>query len=372
MESQTLKIIKYDIVCPLCKKEILFEINETELFNNIQGDLAAFTIESHGNPPHTVTVYVDKNKEIKGTYPFLVKSLEKRIEGELQYNHIIDASADITLEEAIHCGLEIVPYDIIIDGKVRRKYLNEVSPAEVLKMITKNMTIESKSIQTDDFLKTFRFYDNKKEIIVNTTCSQLSKNYKNALKAKKTLQKEKPNLAEKINIIDTHAVGNILKLIAKTSLELDRKGNDLKEILRYIDWMKHSHRTYFMVDNLDSLKRSDILGTFTGFFSSVRGTKPLITCNVDGIGKIEPYKSVKDSKEGMSEFARLIKKDFRGRELSGIIFHSLAEEKALRLQEYLEIIMNIDKDDFSIEPVGSSVCIHGGIGLLGMSVYPKI
>ncbi|HUU79078.1 MAG TPA: DegV family protein [candidate division Zixibacteria bacterium] len=371
MELQTSNIIKYNIICPLCKEEITFEIDDIELFNNIQGDLATFTIESHGNPPHIVTVYIDRNREIKGTYPFLVKSVEKRNEGELNYNHIIDASADISLEEAIQIGLEIVPYDIIIDGKVRRKYLNDVSPAEVLKMITNNMTIESKSIQVDDFLRTFRFYDNEKETIVNTACSQLSKNYRNAVKAKKMLNIEKPDLAEKINIIDTHAIGNILKLIATTSLEMDRRGRDLKEILRYVDWMKHCHRTYFLVDDLENLKHSDILGTFAGFFSSVRGTKPLIACNVDGLGKIEPCKSIKDCKEGMGEFARLMKKDFRGRELSGIIFHCLAEEKAQRLLEYLEIILNINKDDFNIEPVGSSVCIHGGIGLLGLSVFPK-
>ena len=372
LELQISKKLKYTINCPLCSKEITFEIDDKELFSNLQGNLATFTLESHGDPPHIVTAYIDKNREIIGSYPSIVKSAEKSDTTNLQYNHIVDATADITFEEAINYGLEIIPYELIINGKVKRKYLSDVSPAEVLKLLMNNMKIESRAIEVEDFLKTFRFYDNKKPIIVNTCCSKVSKNYINALKAKKKIAKENEKLAERINIFDTNTVGTMLKIIATNAIEMDKKGREINEIMRYIDWMRSFHRTYFMVDNIENLKRSNILGTFTGVFSGVRGTKPLIACNVGGEGIIEPCKNIKSYKEGMGEIARLIKNDFRGREIKGKIFHCMAEENAQRLSEYLEIILKVNKEDFPVEPVGSSVCIHGGVGMLGLSVFPKI
>ena len=372
MELQISNCLKYTINCPLCSKEITFDIDDNELITNLQGNLATFTLESHGNPPHIVTVYIDKNKEIIGSYPSIVKGAEKDGIIDLQCNHIVDATADITFEEAINYGLEIIPYELIINGKVKRKYLSDVSPTEVLKLMMNKMKIESRSISVEDFLKTFRFYDNEKPTIVSTCCSKVSKNYINAVKAKKKIAKENEKLAEKINIFDTNTVGIMLKIIAMNAIEMDKKGREINEIMRYIEWMRHYHRTYFMVDNIENLKRSNILGTFSGVFSGVRGTKPLIACNVGGEGIIEPYKNIRSYKEGMSEFARLIKNDFRGREIKGKIFHCMAEENAKRLSEYLEIILKIEKEDFPIEPVGSSVSIHGGIGMLGLSVYPKI
>ena len=71
---------------------------------------------------------------------------------------------------------------------------------------------------------------------------------------------------ENINIFDTYSVGTILRYVAKQTVEMDSKGKGFDDISNFINWLKHNHRTYFMVENIDSLKRSNILGPFARFF----------------------------------------------------------------------------------------------------------
>jgi len=47
---------------------------------------------------HILFVYIDKEKRIRGTYPFLVKQSAPLGKSGLHYNHFVDATSDITIE----------------------------------------------------------------------------------------------------------------------------------------------------------------------------------------------------------------------------------------------------------------------------------
>ncbi|NHJ33038.1 MAG: DegV family EDD domain-containing protein [Asgard group archaeon] len=359
---------RYAALCPLCGDTIPFEISNDELQNKMQGDLATFTLESHGNPPHILFVYIDKQKEIRGTYPFLVKQSAPLGKSGLHYNHFVDATSDITAEEAESYGINIIPFDVKISGKESKSYPNEISLPEIFGLLIQNRKLTSLPIKSEKFIETFSSIDNELPIIVNTISSQISDNYKNALKAKKTISKKDPQLANRINVVDSLAAGTILKTMAKKSVEMDRKGRELQEIMMYSEWLRHYHRTYFIVHDTDKIRGSNFLGRFSGLM----GGKPLIACNVDGLGRIEPSKSVRTFKEGLGEIARLIKKDFANRKFSGSIFHALSEQNAYRLLEYLSIMFKIEKEELQIESCCSTIGINGGLGVLGLSIFPKI
>ena len=358
----------YTALCPLCGETSTFGLDDEELLNNMQGELATFTLESHGEPPHILFVYIDKNKNIRGTYPFLVKQSAPLGKSGLNYNHLVDATSDITADEAESFGIGVIPYDVHIDGKVKKSYPDEISLPEILSLLIQNRKIDTLPIQTETFVERFTNIDNELPIIVNTISSQISKNYKNALKAKKIISKNDPKLANRINIVDSLAAGSILKTMAKKSVEMDRKGRELQEIMMYSEWIRHYHRTYFIVHDTDKIRGSNFLGRFSGLM----GGKPLIACNIDGLGKIEPSKNVRTFKEGLGEIARLIKKDFVNRKFVSTIFHALSEQNAYRLLEYLSIMFKIDKGELQIESCCSTIGINGGLGVLGLSIYPKM
>ncbi|MFW9921998.1 MAG: DegV family protein [Candidatus Thorarchaeota archaeon] len=362
---------KYSAHCPLCNRAIEFQLSDLELEANKKGEFALIKLPSHGLPPHGLKVYIDSEKNIRSSYPTIVENNSFLADRDLKYNHIVDGSADISVEDGKNIGLEVIPYQMVIEGKIKRKYLTEINQNDVINLILNEQKIDCESITVDDYLDTLIKCDNQKPIIINTISSQINKNYVNALKAKKTIEKVNPSLAQNIIINDTNAICPILKIIATYSIELDKKGYLLNQILEFINWLKFSHRTYLIAESLDCLKRNNIIGALASFSESVKGTRPLLVGNVEGQGRIEPYKSIKSTKEGLGEIIRLIKKEFRGKELTGVIYHSMAESAAIKLLEYLEIMLEIRKEDFLVEPVGSTLCIQGGVGLLGLSVYPK-
>lgn len=368
MELSEKSINRYTALCPLCGETTIFDLDDNELLNNMQGDLATFTLDSHGDPPHILFVYIDKQKKIRGTYPFLVKQSAPLGKSGLNYNHFVDATSDITAEEAESSGIRIIPYDVQINGKTKKSYPFEISLPEILGLLIQNRKLESLPIRTEKFVETFTSIDNELPIIVNTISSHISKNYRNALKAKKIIGKKDPQLANRINIVDSLAAGSILKTMAKQSVEMDRKGRELQEIMMYSEWIKHNHRTYFIVHDTEKIRGSNFLGRFSG----ILGGKPLIACNVDGLGKIEPCKNVRTFKEGLGEIGRLIKKDFVNRKFTGTIFHALSEQNAYRLLEYLSIMFKMDKGELQIESCCSTIGINGGLGVLGLSIYPKM
>jgi len=361
-------IKRYTALCPLCGETTTFDLPDIELHNNMQGELATFTLESHGDPPHILFVYIDKDRRIRGTYPFLVKQSAPLGKSGLNYNHLVDATSDMTLDEAESYGIGVIPLEVHINGKEKKSYPNEISLPEILGLLIQDKKLDSLPIKTETFVEIFMSIDNDLPIIVNTISSQISKNYRNAEKAKKIISKNDPNLANRINLIDSLAAGSILKTMAKKSVDLDRKGRELEEIMMYSEWLRHYHRTYFMVHDVDKIRGSNFLGRFSG----ILGGKPLIACNVDGLGKIEPCKNVRTFKEGLGEIARLIKKDFANRNFTGTIFHALNEQSAYRLLEYLSIMFKASRDDLKIESCCSTIGINGGLGVLGLSIYPKM
>ncbi len=366
MSKNTTK--RYTALCPLCGETSTFDLADNELQNHMQGEVATFTLESHGNPPHILFVYIDKERRIRGTYPFLVKQSSPLGKSGLNYNHLVDAASDITMDEAESYGIGIIPCDIHIDGKTKKSYPTEISLHEILGLLIQNRKIESLPIKTETFIDIFTNIDNDLPIIVNTISSQISRNYRNAEKAKNVISKQNPNLANRINLIDSLAAGSILKTMAMKSADLDRKGRELNEIKMYSEWLRHYHRTYFMVHDIEKIRGSNFLGRFSG----ILGGKPLIACNVDGLGKIEPCKNVRTFKEGLGEIARLIKKDFVNKKFTGTIFHALNEQSAYRLLEYLNIMFDIGKEELQIESCCSTIGINGGLGVLGLSIYPKM
>ena len=357
--------------CPYCNVVIYFELNQQEFSSNLQGEVATINLEVHGNPPHVLTVYITKNGKIKGAFPFLTKKTAEK-KSNLQFNHIVDASSEITIEDGKKLDIEVIPFDIIIDGKIKKKYLEEIDRNEIHKLLQQKHKIETAPIITEKFLEVFNSYDNDKQFIVNTIGSQFNDTYKNALKARKKLEKENITLANQINIFDSFTAGEMLGFIAKNAVSLDLKKSNLNEIISSLQWLRSNHRTYFIINDISFLKGSFLLNRFSKFFGSISGNKPIISCNVDGNGKIEPVKNVQSMKEGLTEISRLINNDFRTKTFRGTISHVCCEQNAIRLLEYLEIMFNINKNDFSIEQCCSSFGVCAGLGALGLTVFPKL
>ena len=365
---------QFSAFCPMCKDEIEFNSEILSVEEAFQGGLATVVIDSHGDPAHILTVYIDKQGKIRGTYPSMVTKVAStpKITKELKYNYIIDTSSDISIEEGEQIGLAMIPYYTVIDGETRKKYLKEISATEIIDLIQKNHNIKSAPITVNDFLDAFKQLDKTKETMVLTLSSNISKNYDNAKEAKYRLWEENPTLANSIYLIKTNAFGPALGEIVRNIIYLDINGSDRKQISKYINSIAKEHRTYFIMDNLQALWNSNRIKSLAEFYVQGKTIKPILLGNSSGSGTIRPYKGVETDLEGWKAICDLIKKDFSKKKFIGFIFHGLVEDKAYEFRDYLLNHFDIDKKSLHIISIGSMISILSGIEVMGIEIYPEI
>ncbi|MBD3191646.1 MAG: DegV family EDD domain-containing protein [Candidatus Heimdallarchaeota archaeon] len=359
---------QHSLLCPFCKEIITFELTTEEIEKRLQGGLAAIKLQSHGAPPHSLTIYLDKEGKIRGAYPEIEK-VEQKI--NRQFNYIIDASCEISPKEAEVLGIEVLPYHVVINGKERKAYNEEIFFADVFNLLNSNKKIGSDPVSVEAFLRSYQKLDKNKPTIVLTMSRKYSEGNNNALKAKKMIGKEEPTFAQNIRILNSKSVGPVLKFMLKTILEMDEKGQTLEEIIEYINLVSNKHRSYVYLDTLRYLRKSNRISGPAAFFGNLLGIKPIIIENLECQGDLHSVKNVRSKEEGMNEIIALIKKQFRGQELAGIVFQGTSEEEAQQFRELLKAELAINEKDFPIDFIGTAIGMHMGFECLGVALFPK-
>ncbi|HUT80230.1 MAG TPA: DegV family protein [Candidatus Bathyarchaeia archaeon] len=365
----TEKLKKYSFLCPFCKDVISFELSEEELKKRYSGGLANIIIEPHGTPPHSVTVYIDKQGLIRSVYSSF-ETLEPKI--SLQNSYITDATSEINLQEAQALGIQILPFTISIDGSPHRKYNEEIFFPEVYESLIADKSVKSLPVSVDSFLNAFRNAPQNKPIITLTISKRYSEGYTNAMKAKEIFEKEQPEKAKNLIIIDSKTTGPMMKLMIMKAIELDEKGENLTSILDYLYWICEKHISYIYVDSLNALRKSERVGRVTTFFGNLLGLKPVIIENENNNGDLKAFKTVRSKADAIKEITKAILKEFGKLELIGVIFYGIIIDDAKQLQETLNQESGAESYDFTMDFIGTGVAIHLSYDLLGISLYPKL
>lgn len=360
---------KYSFLCPFCKDVISFELADEELQSRYTGGLANVIIEPHGIPPHSVTVYIDKEGLIRSVYSSF-ESLEPKV--TLQNYYITDTTSEINIQEAQALGIKMLTFTITIDGGPQRKYNEEIFFPEVYEAMKDDRSVKSQPVSVDSFLDAFRNAPEDKPIITLTVSKRYSEGYNNALKAKEILEKEQPEKVRNLYIIDSKSVGPMLKLIMMKAIHLDEKGENLVSILDYIHWMCEKHISYIYVDSLTALRKSERVGRVTSFFGNLLGLKPVIIENENNNGDLKPFKTVRSKAEAIKEITKAILKEFGTLELIGVIFYGIIIDDAKQLQETLSNESEAESYDLTMDFIGTGVAMHLSYDVLGISLYPKL
>ncbi len=360
---------KYSFLCPFCKEVISFELAEDELKSRYSGGLASIIIEPHGTPPHSVNVYIDKEGLIRSVYSSF-EMLEPKV--SLQNTYITDATSEINLQEAQALGIQILPFTISIDNSPFKKYNEEIFFPEVYEALITDRSVKSLAVSVESFLNAFRNAPNNKPIIALTISKRYSEGYNNALQAKELFEKEQPEKAKNVIIVDSKTTGPMMKLMITKALELDEKGESLRSILDYLYWISEKHISYIYVDSLTALRKSERVGRVTSFFGNLLGLKPVIIENENNNGDLKAFKTVRSKAEAIKEITKAILKEFGNLELIGVIFYGIIIDDAKQLQETLNSETEAESYDFTMDFIGTGVAIHLSYDLLGISLYPKL
>ena len=251
------EVKQYSLLCPFCKEVITFGLKEEDLQSRYSGGLAGVIIPSHGNPPHTIEVYIDREGLIRAAYPQLTVDEAKT---SLQNHYITDSTSEITPDEGKALGVVILPFTVTIDDSPQRNYNEEIFFPEIYEHFKADRKVRSQPVSVNAFLTAFREAPRDKQIVVLLVSKRYSEGYNNAMVAKMVLQKEDPEKAEKIHLIDSKTTGPMMRLMMNEVLDLDENGASFDDILDHLKWMSEKHISYIYVDSLDALRRSERVG----------------------------------------------------------------------------------------------------------------
>lgn len=104
----------------------------------------------------------------------------------------------------------------------------------------------------------------------------------------------------KFKCVDTSSISIGAGLLVYEAAKLHKAGASDEEVIQFVENTRDKLRLYFMVDDLNHLKRGGRVSSTTAFFGTLLGIKPVLTVTKEG--KLEKYDVVGGRKKAINFF----------------------------------------------------------------------
>lgn len=280
-----------------------------------------------------------------------------------KYVLFTDSNCDLPDSFAKDCGFEVIPMEFIIEDKSYFHHLDarEMSLDTFYSKLKTGINSKTVQINTATFIDYFEpFLKEGKDIVYICFTSGLSGTYERALTASKEL--EEKYAGRKVTVVDSlcASVGEGL-LMYHVGLKYKEQKMSSEEIVQFTENMKMKCCHWFVVDDIDQLKRGGRISSVTATFAKALQIKPIIT--VDNEGKLVNVGKVRGAN---SVFDALIKKmerdgvDYKHQTI--IIGHA---DNITGARELAKRLKNMVKDTLICD-IGPVIGTHVGSGMLAI------
>ena len=280
-----------------------------------------------------------------------------------EYVLITDSTCDLPAKLAEHYNLEVFPMVFLMQGKAYSHYLDarEMSLEEFYSKIKSGVLSQTTQISYHSYMEFFEpFLKSGKDILYICFSSGLSGTYNTSKIAKRDLLEKYPD--RQINIVDSKcaSVGEGL-LMYHMCEKLVNDKPDMTELTDYAESIKMNVCHWFVVDDIEHLKRGGRISTFKATFAKALQIKPLISVDNEGklvnVGKVRGANNVYDV---------LIKKlQTYGEDIENqvvLVGHANYPEGAQELKKRVKKMVK----DVIICDIGPIIGTHVGAGMLAL------
>lgn len=282
------------------------------------------------------------------------------------YIIMTDSCCDLNQQEVDELGLTVLPLSFTIDGKT---YLNtpdhaEMSPEEFFAKIAagENSTTAAANVgQFDEAMR--RALDAGKDILCICFSGALSTTYQSARIAAEDLKSEYPDA--KILVIDSLSASRGQgMLLYRAVRERREKGLDIDALARYVENIIQSQDHWFIVDDLNHLKRGGRVSAAAALVGTMLGIKPVM--HTDSEGRLTPVSKARGSKAALRALVDKMEEIGIEPEKNQPVFICHAN-----CSDYVEYVKGLLKERFNVTDVradfiGPVIGAHTGCGTLGL------
>ena len=215
----------------------------------------------------------------------------------MKYVFMTDASCDLNQTQVDEVGVKVLPMEFQIEDKYYQHYpdCRMMSLEEFYGELKKGAQPKTTQINYLNFKNFFESYLKAgKDIIYTGISTGLSGTYDTCMIAVHELEEEYPK--RKIIVIDSRCDSAGLGLLVYLAGQKYREGASIEELEKYIIDMRDKIAHWFVVDDLDQLKRGGRISALSATFGKALQIKPLISCDETGkllnVGKIRGASNV--------------------------------------------------------------------------------
>lgn len=285
------------------------------------------------------------------------------------YVIVMDVSGDIVEEMSVKMGLTYLPMDyslgkdmLTASGIVDKDTLKRFYDGQRHGDLTK--TTQITPFMFEEHISPF--LEEGLDVIYLGLSKGLSKTYESALLAKKQLKEKYPN--NDFYVVDTKTTTGGLGVLCERAYRNKEDGmsaidnfNDLNETANHIN-------TWFMVNDLNYLKRGGRISATTAAFGSMLNIKPIL--RIAPNGTLETISKKHGDKKALKHIFLIVKDDLE-EEKENVVYicDSDARENAIFLEDMLkEKFPNITVRHQTLNPI---IGAHTGPGMVAISYYGK-
>lgn len=285
----------------------------------------------------------------------------------MDYVFMTDASCDLSEEHVNEIRVEVLPMEFHIDGKSYLHYTDArmMSLDEFYGKINKGADSKTTQINYNSFMTYFENYLKAgKDVLYTGISSGLSGTYNTCLMAVNDLKEKYPD--RKIIAIDSCCDSLGLGNLVYHAGQKYKNGASIEEVAKYIEDTKRSICHWFVVNDLDQLKRGGRISAVTASFGKALQIKPLLS--VENDGKLINISRIRGKSNIIPTLVKYFERDGINNK-NNTIFIAHANNKA-GAEELKKAVKGLCKD-VKICNIGPIIGTHVGSGLLAITFFGK-
>lgn len=270
---------------------------------------------------------------------------------------ITDTGADVSAENLVEYGIEVLPLGVIIDGE---EYLDgeTITSKDVYEAMRRGAAPKTFQIEAKRLEQCFRTHiEANIPFLYLAFSGELSGTYQTAVMVASALREEHPDAV--FEIIDTRAASTGLGLFVLEVADYAQT-HDYDETVTFAKSLVNTFRHWFTVESLEYLMRGGRVSKASAFVGDLLTILPLLTVED---GKLTPKEKIRGHKKVMRRIVELMepaRAHIDGHHI--VIGHGDDEERADKLEALIREQFTPARVTKTI--VGSAIGAHTGPGLL--------
>lgn len=280
----------------------------------------------------------------------------------MDYVFMTDASCDLNEKQVSGIGIEVIPMEFQMEDKCFLHYpdCRMMSLEEFYDKVKNGVDSKTTQINYDTFKRYFETYLKAgKDVLYTGISTGLSGTFNSCLMAVNELKDKYPD--RKIVVIDSLCDSMGLGLLVYLAGKRYAKGASIEEVAKYIEDTRLKVCHWFVVDDLDQLKRGGRISAVTATFGKALQIKPLLS--VDDAGKLVNVAKIRGKSNVISTLAKHVERDIESTK-KNLIFIGQADnmDGAVELQK---VVKGLSKET-QICDIGPIIGTHVGSGMIGI------